>query len=83
MQWTAVELTAGSRRMIYVPEGCAHGSQTLADETELLYLMSQFYSPEHSRGARYNDPAFDIKWPLAVESIFDADRMWPYYEVMS
>jgi dTDP-4-dehydrorhamnose 3,5-epimerase len=48
-----------------------------------LYLMSQFYSPEHSRGARYNDPALDIKWPLAVESIFDADRMWPYYQIMS
>jgi dTDP-4-dehydrorhamnose 3,5-epimerase len=83
MQWTAVELTAGNRRMIYVPEGCAHGTQTLAGETELLYLMSQFYSPEHSRGVRYNDPAFDIRWPLAVESISDADRTWPNYQGMA
>jgi dTDP-4-dehydrorhamnose 3,5-epimerase len=74
MQWTGVELTAGNRRMFYVPEGCAHGFQTLTDETE------QFYSPEHSRGVRYNDPAFDIKWPLAEESISDADRTWPDYQ---
>jgi dTDP-4-dehydrorhamnose 3,5-epimerase len=67
MQWTAVELTAANRRMIYVPEGCAHGSQTLADETELLYLMSQFYSPEHSRGVRYNDPALHQMAPCRGE----------------
>jgi dTDP-4-dehydrorhamnose 3,5-epimerase len=78
-QWTAVELTAGNRRMLYVPEGCAQGSQSLTDQTELLYLMSHFYSREHARGVRYNDPAFDIEWPLAVESLSDADRAWPDY----
>jgi dTDP-4-dehydrorhamnose 3,5-epimerase len=78
--WAAVELTAGNRRMLYVPEGCAHGYQTLADDTELLYLMSEFYSPEHARGVRYDDPAFGIEWPLAVGALSDADRSWPDYQ---
>jgi dTDP-4-dehydrorhamnose 3,5-epimerase len=77
--WDAVELNAGNRRMLYIPEGCAHGFQTLEDETELLYLMSEFYSPEHARGVRHNDPAFGIRWPLPVASISEADRLWPDY----
>ncbi len=80
LRWHAVELTADNRRMLYIPEGCAHGFQTLAEETELLYLMSEFYSPEHARGVRYNDSAFGIRWPLPVESISDTDRAWPDYE---
>jgi dTDP-4-dehydrorhamnose 3,5-epimerase len=66
--------------MAYVPEGCAHGFQTLADDTELLYLMSEFYSPAHARGVRYNDPALGIDWPLPVEALSDADRTWPDFE---
>jgi dTDP-4-dehydrorhamnose 3,5-epimerase len=79
MQWAAVELTAGNRRQLYVPEGCAHGFQTLDDNSELLYLMSEFYSPEHARGVRYNDPSFGIAWPLAAECLSEADRAWPDY----
>jgi dTDP-4-dehydrorhamnose 3,5-epimerase len=79
MQWAAVELTAGNRRQLYVPEGCAHGFQTLDDNSELLYLMSEFYSPEHARGVRYNDPSFGIAWPLAPECLSEADRAWPDY----
>jgi dTDP-4-dehydrorhamnose 3,5-epimerase len=79
LQWAAVELTAGNRRMLYVPEGCAHGFQTLADHSELLYLMSEFYSPEHARGVRYNDPSFGITWPLPAECLSEADRAWPDY----
>ena len=79
MQWVAVELTAGNRRLLYVPEGCAHGFQTLDDNSELLYLMSEFYSPEHARGARYNDPSFAIVWPLPAECLSEADRAWPDY----
>ena len=60
-RWVAVELTAGNRRRLYVPEGCAHGYQTLTDDTELWYLMSQAYSREHSRGVRYDDPAFRVE----------------------
>jgi len=60
----AVELTADNRRMIYVPEHFAHGFLTLADDTEAFYLVSEFYSPEHERGVRWNDSAFQIQWPF-------------------
>jgi dTDP-4-dehydrorhamnose 3,5-epimerase len=81
LQWAAAELTSENRRMLYVPEGCAHGFQTLSNDTELLYLMSGCYSPRHARGVRYDDPAFKIQWPLPVECISDADREWPDYDV--
>lgn len=71
-QWIAVELTAENRRAIYIPEGLAHGFQTLTDDTELLYQISEFYHPECARGVRWNDPAFDIKWPTAGELIIAA-----------
>jgi dTDP-4-dehydrorhamnose 3,5-epimerase len=79
MQWLGVELTGENHRMLYVPEGCAHGYQTLADATEVFYQASQFYSPECARGVRYDDPAFGISWPRAVRMISDADRNWPFY----
>jgi dTDP-4-dehydrorhamnose 3,5-epimerase len=79
MQWAGVELTANNRRMLYVPEGCAHGFQTLDENSELLYLMSEFYSPEHARGVRYDDPSFGIAWPLPAECLSEADRAWPDY----
>jgi dTDP-4-dehydrorhamnose 3,5-epimerase len=62
-QWVFVELSADSRRMVYVPEGFAHGFQTLVDETEVFYQMSEFYHPESTRGVLWNDPAFGIQWP--------------------
>jgi len=79
-RWVAVELTAGNRRLFYVPEGCAHGYQTLTDDAELLYLMSQFYFPELSYGVRYDDPTFGVEWPLAVTTISNADQSWPDYQ---
>ena len=78
-RWIGMELTAENHRMLYVPEGCAHGYQTLIDDTELCYMASEFYVPDGARGVRYNDPAFGIEWPLAVTSISDADRSWPDY----
>ena len=57
-QWMALDLTAEDRRMLLVPEGFAHGFQTLVEETEVFYQMSQFYAPEHARGVRWDDPAF-------------------------
>ena|SRR5215213_1200259 len=62
-KWAAVELTADNHRMLYVPEGCAHGFQTLQDDTEIFYQMSAYYHPESARGVRWNDPAFSIEWP--------------------
>jgi dTDP-4-dehydrorhamnose 3,5-epimerase len=82
-QWFSVELTADNRRMLYVPEGFAHGSQTLTDDTELFYQASQFYAPDFARGLRFDDPLFDIEWPLQVEVISDADRSWPDYLAVS
>lgn len=79
LKWAAAELTAADRRMLYVPEGCAHGFQTLTDDAELLYFMSEVYSPQHARGAPYDDPAFGVTWPLAVTAVSDADRSWPAY----
>lgn len=78
-QWIAVELSADTHRMLYVPEGFGHGFQTLEDNCELFYQVSQFYSPQHASGVRYNDPAFGITWPLPVSEISDNDKNWPDY----
>ena len=65
-----------NHRMIYVPEGCAHGFQTLADDTEVFYQISQAYHPESSRGVRWNDPAFGMEWPEDVRVLSDRDRTY-------
>jgi len=72
-----VRLDADNRRMLYIPEGCAHGFLTLVDDTEVAYQMSQRYSPEHGAGVRWNDPAFGIEWPGEVTVIADRDRDYP------
>jgi len=76
-QWVAVELTADNRRMLYVPEGFAHGFQTLEDCTDIFYQMSEFYAPAYARGVRWNDPAFGIQWPLAERIISERDQSYP------
>jgi len=77
-KWTGVELTAENYTMLYVPENFAHGFQTLEDNTEVTYQVSQFYSPESERGVRYDDPVFQAEWPLPVEVISEKDIAWPY-----
>ena len=77
-KWTGVELTAENYIMLYVPENVAHGFQTLEDNTEVTYQVSQFYSPESERGVRYDDPVFQVAWPLPVEVISEKDIAWPY-----
>jgi dTDP-4-dehydrorhamnose 3,5-epimerase len=76
-QWFGIELTARNRVMVYIPEGFAHGFQTLADETEIFYQISAYYYPESTRGVRWNDPAFGIDWPLEVSVISERDRSLP------
>lgn len=73
----SVILTENNRLMLYIPEGFAHGFQTLADNTEIFYQMSQFYSPQHSSGVRWNDPAFGIQWPPDERIIIDRDLNYP------
>ncbi len=77
--WMGVELNAAEHRLVYAPEGCAHGYLTLAPESEVTYFTSQFYAPEAACGVRYDDPAFGVKWPRSVEVISAADRSWPAY----
>jgi dTDP-4-dehydrorhamnose 3,5-epimerase len=74
-----VELSAENGRGLYIPEQFAHGFQTLADDTDVTYLMSEFFAPEHQRGLRYDDPGFGIDWPLPVSSISEKDRSWPLF----
>jgi len=77
MQHFGIELSAENRSMIYVPKGFAHGFLTLERDVETLYLVTAYYSPEHERCVRYNDPTFDIPWPSEPEVISDKDRSTP------
>jgi dTDP-4-dehydrorhamnose 3,5-epimerase len=72
-QWQAIELSDENYKMLYVPKGFAHGFQTLADNTAVLYQMSEFYHPESAQGVRWSDPAFGIKWPLSNSVISEKD----------
>lgn len=76
-KWYGAELSAQNGRMLYVPELCAHGYQTLEENTEMYYMTSAFYTPDAVRGARFDDPAFNIEWPLAATVISEQDRNWP------
>jgi dTDP-4-dehydrorhamnose 3,5-epimerase len=76
-KWYGEELSAENGRMLYVPELCAHGYQTLEDNTEMYYMTSQFYSLSAATGVRFDDPAFGIEWPLAATVVSEQDRNWP------
>lgn len=75
--WFAIELTDKNRKMLYIPERFAHGFQTLKDNTEVFYQMSEYYSPDHSRGIRWNDPSFSIQWPEDKRIISKRDQQYP------
>lgn len=79
-RWEAAELTANNRKMLYVPEGFAHGFLTLLDNTEVFYQISAAYHPESARGVRWNDPAFDILWPEPVSIVSERDASYPDFE---
>jgi len=74
MKWTGNELSADNYRMVYVPENFAHGFMTLEDNSEVYYPVSQFYTPGAERGLRYNDPQFEIVWPVEATMVSDKDR---------
>ena len=76
-QWYAVELSAKNYRMLYIPAGMAHGFQTLTDNSEVFYMMSEFYHPESAAGVRWNDPAFGIEWVNVDNHIISGkDQTW-------
>ncbi|MBP1965815.1 dTDP-4-dehydrorhamnose 3,5-epimerase [Paenibacillus aceris] len=76
MEWTSVELTAQKRNMLYIPEGFAHGFQTLEDDTEVVYQMGENFHPESARGIRWNDPAFNIRWKIEELIISEKDQTY-------
>lgn len=78
-KWTGIKVTATHRQMLYVPEGFAHGFETLADHTEIFYQVSTPYSPQAERGIRWNDPAFGIQWPILVSVISKKDEQHPLF----
>ena len=77
--WIDIELDADNRRALYIPEMCAHGFQTLVEHTEVFYQTSEIYMPQYERGVRYNDPAFEIEWPLPISEISEKDATWPFF----
>lgn len=79
-QWLSVELTADNLLMLYIPEGFAHGFQTLEDDTEVFYQISEFYHPECSRGIRWNDPLFDFRWPIEARVMSERDESFPDFK---
>jgi dTDP-4-dehydrorhamnose 3,5-epimerase len=81
VQWLAVELSLENRQMLYIPESFAHGFQTLEDNTEIFYQISEFYAPEYARGIRWDDVAFGIQWPSADRTISVRDRTYPDFVV--
>ena len=79
LQWQAFELTAEDHRMLYIPEGLAHGFQALEDITQVFYLMAHWHHPQSAAGIRWDDPAFGIHWPLPVSVISPRDSQYPDY----
>lgn len=79
-QWFGIELSAANRKMLYIPEGFAHGFETLQDDSELIYHHSQVYTPGSEAGLRFDDPALGIQWPLPVRLVSDRDKQHPLLE---
>ena len=79
MEWTSVEMSMENKKMVYVPEGFAHGFQTLENNTEVIYQMSQFFLPDHSGGFRWDDPSFNIEWPSDPKVISPKDKVFPNF----
>lgn len=79
-KWFGIELTEKNYKILYIPKGFAHGFLTLKDNTEIFYQMSQYYKPGYSRGVRWNDKTFRIKWPFTPKVISKTDRIYPTFE---
>ena len=79
LRWQGFELTAENHKALYVPKGFAHGFQTLVDDAEIVYQISEFYAPNSAGGHRYDDAAFGVAWPLPVTMISERDLSWPAF----
>lgn len=78
--WFAIELSAANRQMLYIPKGFAHGFETLEDNTEVFYQMSDFFHPESAKGIRWNDPEFGIEWTLTDKTISEKDLSYSLWK---
>lgn len=78
-QWVATELNNANFSSIYIPKGCAHGFQTLKNDSVVYYQMTEFFSPEYAKGVRYDDPSFGIQWPIEERIISEKDRAYSDY----
>jgi len=80
-EWFAAELSAENRKMLFLPAGCAHGYQTMEENSEIFYMVSAFYEPDSEQGVRWNDPAFNIRW-MQTENIIisEKDKNWPDFK---
>jgi dTDP-4-dehydrorhamnose 3,5-epimerase len=76
-KWYGAELSAANGRMLFIPQECAHGYQTLEENTEMHYMTSAFFTPSAARGVRFDDPFFAIRWPLAPTAVSEQDQNWP------
>lgn len=79
-QWVGFELADKDYRTVFIPGGFAHGFVTLENNTEIIYMMSEFFTPEYNTGFRWNDPAFNIQWPFEISVISDKDKSFPDFE---
>ena len=78
-EWVGLELCSSTNNSIFIPEGCAHGFQTMEDDCELLYIHSKNYEPNSERGIRWDDPIINIDWPLKINQISERDSKLPYF----
>lgn len=78
-RWQGFDLSAENMCQLYIPKGFAHGFQTLQDDCQIGYLISEFYASDAATGVRWDDPAFAIEWPLPVSEMSDKDKAWPHF----
>jgi len=79
-KWVSVELSEHNHKMVYMPKGFAHGFQTLEDNSEIFYQISEYYHEDFASGVRWNDPELFIKWPLETSIVSERDKNFPYLE---
>jgi len=76
-EWVSAELSEDNKRMFLIPKGFAHGFQSLKDNSEILYFLSEFYSPDYQGGVRFDDPFLNIEWPIGNPFLLERDKNWP------
>lgn len=81
LKWFSVTLTENNHKMLYVPEGFAHGFQSLEDDVEIFYQVSEFYSPDFERGIKWDDPSFKINWPINEKTTSPKDGSWKPFDI--